>query len=520
MHKDDIKYIGSAQIDSAGCKGCGKQPLNSYDWLSGYADDIDRNKYVEVQFKNTRKVVFTNPLGLEVHKDDIVAVEGSPGVDIGRVVLTGTLAALRFRRQEAHSREPIRQLFRLATQSDLDRCEEAKRREHGTMIEARQIAEALGLEMKIGDVEYQGDGSKAIFYYIADGRVDFRKLIRVLAETFHVRIEMKQIGARQEAGRIGGIGPCGRPLCCAQWMTSFKSVNTAAARYQDLTLNPEKLTGQCAKLKCCTNFEVNTYVEAQKRMPPRDVVLETEEGSFYFFKWDLLKGEVTYTAEKNRSTNACTITTRRAREVIEVNRRGEKPATLLEERYIKKPVSLDILDENLLTRFDDKGRKRRKGNGNNNRGDRTSRSRNTGEKETVEGANPERNTPPKPKRETDTPLVEGGVSDRNLPREESVEEGRANNRRRFPGDRYSNSRRRSPQESREGEGSHLEIEGGARRERRTLRMSSNRLVGDRPINSEGESTARREHRPQRDTRSVRPGGEARLINKDTESHLE
>ncbi len=181
---------------------------------------------------------------------------------------------------------------------------------------------------------------------------------------FHVRIEMKQIGARQEAGRIGGIGPCGRPLCCAQWMTTFKSVNTAAARYQDLTLNPEKLTGQCAKLKCCTNFEVNAYVEAQKRMPPRDLVLETEEGSFYFFKWDLLKGEVTYTAEKNRSTNACTITTRRAREVIEMNRRGEKPATLLEERYIKKPVSLDILDENLLTRFDDKGRKRRKGNAN------------------------------------------------------------------------------------------------------------------------------------------------------------
>lgn len=381
MNKDDIKYIGSARIDAKGCKGCDRQPLSSYDWLVGYSDDIHHNKYVEVQFKNTRKVVFTNPLGLELHKDDLVAVEGSPGVDIGRVVLTGTLAALRFKRQEAYSREPVRQVFRLATPNDLDRCAEAKRREHGTMIEARQIAEDLGLEMKIGDVEYQGDGSKAIFYYIADGRVDFRRLIRVLAETFHVRIEMKQIGARQEAGRIGGIGPCGRPLCCAQWMTNFKSVNTAAARYQELTLNPEKLTGQCAKLKCCTNFEVNTYVEAQKRMPSRDVVLETEEGSFFFFKWDLLKGEVSYTPEKNKTADMRTISTRRVREIIEMNHRGEKPATLLEERYVQKSVSKDILDENVLTRFDDRGRKRRKGNASKGRKTDANRPKNSSEEE-------------------------------------------------------------------------------------------------------------------------------------------
>lgn len=487
MNKDDIKYIGAAHMQPEGCKGCGRQPLSSYDWLSGYSDDIERNKYVEVQFKNTRKVVFTNPLGLEVHKDDMVAVEGSPGVDIGRVVLTGTLAALRFRRQEAHSREPIRQLFRLATQSDLDRCEEAKSREHGTMIEARQIAEELGLEMKIGDVEYQGDGSKAIFYYIADGRVDFRKLIRVLAETFHVRIEMKQIGARQEAGRIGGIGPCGRPLCCAQWMTVFKSVNTAAARYQDLTLNPEKLTGQCAKLKCCTNFEVNTYVEAQKRMPQRDIVLETEEGSFYFFKGDLLKGEVTYTSEKNRSTNACTITTRRAKEVIEMNRRGEKPATLLEERYIQKPVSLDILDENLLTRFDDKGRKRRKGNG-NNRGDRNQRSRNTSARNAEEAS-----------------AEEAAMPSENSPREEVKAEGNGNNRRRNGGDRRPNPRQRTAQSPRE-EGAQPEGEGVARREKRTPRVANNRPEGNRSTRPEGEPAPRRDRRPQRDNRSPREGG--------------
>ena len=231
-------------------------------------------------------------------------------------------------------------------------------------------------------------------------------------------------------------------------------------------------------------------------MPPRDLVLETEEGSFYFFKWDLLKGEVTYTAEKNRSTNACTITTRRAREVIEMNRRGEKPATLLEERYIQKPVSLDILDENLLTRFDDKGRKRRKGNGNNNRGDRAGRTRNAGAKEPVEGA----------------------ASEENLPREEGAEEARPNNRRRPSGDRYSNNRRRAPQGVLEGgEGSQPESEGGARRERRTPRVNSNRPMGDGAVSAEGEPTARREHRPQRDRRFARSGGEARPASKEGDS---
>ena len=353
MYKDDIKYIGSAQIDSAGCKGCGKQPLNSYDWLSGYADDIDRNKYVEVQFKNTRKVVFTNPLGLEVHKDDMVAVEGSPGVDIGRVVLTGTLAALRFRRQEAHSREPIRQLFRLATQSDLDRCEEAKRREHGTMIEARQIAETLGLEMKIGDVEYQGDGNKAIFYYIADERVDFRQLIKDLAAAFHVRIEMKQIGARQEAGRIGGTGPCGRELCCATWMKSFSSVSTNAARCQDISLNPTKLAGMCAKLKCCLNYEVDDYMEASRKLPGKDIHLHTMDAEYFLFKTDILNGLCTYSTDKNLAVNLETISAERAKEIIEMNRQGEKPLSLLHNgqvKPVKKPI--DLLAEADLSRFD------------------------------------------------------------------------------------------------------------------------------------------------------------------------
>ncbi|MBB6275890.1 PSP1 domain-containing protein [Porphyromonas circumdentaria] len=360
MAKDHYKLPG-AKLSADGCKGCGKRPLSSFDWMADLSKDVQDNRYIEVQFKNTRKVVFTNPLNLELHKDDIVAVEGSPGFDVGSVTLTGTLAALRYRRMSENAREQVRQIFRLATPNDIERWEEAKQREHTTMIKARQIAEELGLDMKIGDVEYQGDGSKAIFYYIADSRVDFRKLIRVLAETFHVRIEMKQIGARQEAGRIGGIGPCGRPLCCAQWMTTFKSVNTTAARFQELTLNPEKLTGQCAKLKCCTNFEVNTYLEAQKKMPPKNIVLSTQTENYRFVKWDLLRLELTYVPEGGNLSNSVTLSLRRVREIIEMNKRGEKPEVLLEEVTAPTNVVTDILEANSITRFDgDKRRSRKK----------------------------------------------------------------------------------------------------------------------------------------------------------------
>lgn len=331
--------------------------------MADLSRDVQENKYVEVQFKNTRKQVFLNPLGLELHKDDIVAVEGTPGLDVGRVTLTGMLAALRYRRLPEQAQEQMRQIFRLATSADIERWEEAKSREHGTMIETRRIAERMGLNMKIGDVEYQGDGSKAIFYYIADARVDFRQLIRVLADTFHVRIEMKQIGARQEAGRIGGIGPCGRPLCCTQWITTFKSVNTSAARFQELPLNPEKLTGQCAKLKCCANFEVNTYLEAQKKMPQRSIIMQTEGGDYHFFKWDLLRQEITYVPQRNSSSDSVTISVRRAWEIIEMNKKGEKPKALLREGEQPKPVSADILEENSLSRFDnDKPRTRKRKN--------------------------------------------------------------------------------------------------------------------------------------------------------------
>ena len=220
--------------------------------------------------------------------------------------------------------------------------------------------------MKIGDVEYQGDGNKAIFYYIADERVDFRQLIKVLAERFHVRIEMKQIGARQEAGRIGGIGPCGRELCCATWMTNFISVSTSAARFQDISLNPQKLAGQCAKLKCCLNYEVDQYVESLKRLPSREIVLQTLDADFYYFKADILAHTITYSTDKHALVNESTISARRAFEIIQMNREGQKPAALTEDGNPTAPVSTDLLDQDNITRFDRSrsGKKnKRRGNG-------------------------------------------------------------------------------------------------------------------------------------------------------------
>ena len=245
------------------CKGCSKRQdhkLNVYDWLCDIPEAENATDYVEVQFKNTRKGYFVNSNKIPLEKGDVVAVESSTGHDIGTVSLTGKLVLLQIRKNNVRLDNPPKQIYRKAKPSDIEKYNEAKAREHDTMIRSRQIAADLGLNMKIGDVEYQGDGNKAIFYYIADERVDFRQLIKVLAETFHIRVEMKQIGARQEAGRIGGIGPCGRELCCSTWMSSFNSVSTVAARLQDISLNPQKLAGQCAKLKCCINFEVDSYV--------------------------------------------------------------------------------------------------------------------------------------------------------------------------------------------------------------------------------------------------------------------
>ena len=337
------------------CKGCSRQDkkLNTYDWLADVPNNAEESDMVEVQFKNTRKGYYKNSNKIKLEKGDTVAVEATPGHDIGVVTLTGKLVPLQMKKANNRPDAEIKRIYRKAKPVDMEKYNEAKAKEHATMIKARQIAANLNLNMKIGDVEYQGDGNKAIFYYIADERVDFRQLIKVLAEAFRVRIEMKQIGARQEAGRIGGIGPCGRELCCATWMTSFVSVSTSAARFQDISLNPQKLAGQCAKLKCCMNYEVDSYVEAQKKLPSREIELETKDGTYYFFKADIMANQISYSTEKNFPANLITISGRRAFEIISMNRKGVKPDTLIEsERKPEPKKPIDLLEQESLTRFD------------------------------------------------------------------------------------------------------------------------------------------------------------------------
>lgn len=345
---------------SATAVGPQDQQLNTYDWLAEVPSNYNATQMVEVQFKNTRKGYYKNSTNLPLEKGDIVAVESQPGHDIGRVTLTGQLVELQLKKAKLKPDAEIKRVYRKAKPVDLEKWEMAKAKEHDTMIRSRQIAKSLLLEMKIGDVEYQGDGNKAIFYYIADGRVDFRQLIKVLAETFRVRIEMKQIGARQEAGRIGGIGPCGRELCCATWMTNFVSVSTNAARNQDISLNPQKLAGQCAKLKCCMNYEVDCYVEALKRLPAKQVQLETKDNTYFYFKADILSGMITYSTDKQIPANLVTITNTRAFEIIKMNKAGDKPLRLHDDDYVEPTKeTVDLLDQDDLTRFDKRNKKKR-----------------------------------------------------------------------------------------------------------------------------------------------------------------
>ena len=364
MDYKNMKYQITRGCDRGLCaRGCGRQDkqLNSYDWLADVPGNIDTTDLVEVQFKNTRKGYFHNVNKLDLKKGDIVAVEANPGHDIGVVTLTGRLVELQLKKVHIKSPDDIRRIYRHAKPIDMEKYREAKAREHSTMIESREIAKNLGLDMKIGDVEYQGDGNKAIFYYIADERVDFRQLIKDLAAAFHVRIEMKQIGARQEAGRIGGTGPCGRELCCATWMKNFSSVGTNSARFQDISLNPQKLAGMCAKLKCCLNYEVDNYVEASRRLPARNIVLQTQDADYFYFKADILAGLVTYSTDKNMAANLETITAQRAREVVEMNRNGEKPISLQDNHRQNAPKpSTDLLAGADVSRFDKAKKKKNK----------------------------------------------------------------------------------------------------------------------------------------------------------------
>ena len=355
---------GGEELSAGVCEGCFK--LHVTDWLKDYPDTLPGDIY-EVRFKNTRRGYYQNVNGLSLKEGDIVAVEAAPGHDIGIVSLSGDMVARQMRRVGFNPQNgEFKKIYRKAKPYDIEKWQEAIALEHGTMIKARQIAAEMNLNMKIGDVEYQGDKIKAIFYYIADERVDFRELIKVFAEVFHIRVEMKQIGARQEAGRIGGIGPCGRELCCATWMKNFVSVSTGAARYQDISLNPQKLAGQCAKLKCCMNYEVDTYVEAGKRLPSKEITLQTQDAEYYFFKADILAGLVTYSTDKHLAANLVTLTTARVFEIINMNRRGEKPQRLESGEAAEPAKPADLVEQESLTRFDKrrKNKGKRKDNGN------------------------------------------------------------------------------------------------------------------------------------------------------------
>ena len=345
------------------CDGCFK--LHETAWLEEYPENLPTD-IVEVRFKNTRRAFYQNVNNLPLKRGDIVAVEASPGHDIGIVSLTGDLVARQMRRTGFNPfNGEFKKIYRKAKPYDIEKWQEAIELEHETMIASRQIAADMGLNMKIGDVEYQGDKIKAIFYYIADERVDFRELIKVFAERFHIRIEMKQIGARQEAGRIGGLGACGRELCCASWMSSFSSVTTGAARVQEISLNPQKLAGQCSKLKCCMMYEYDTYVDARKEFPRLREPLQAMDGEYYLVKNDILAGTMTFSSSKDAMVNVTTLSIARVKEIVSQNRAGKKVDRLQAAEDIAPAAEEPTYrsEEDSITRFDQAKRRSKRSRG-------------------------------------------------------------------------------------------------------------------------------------------------------------
>lgn len=450
--------------NSCGCKckkggktSCcmGKNKLEVYDWFEEMPPVIEESKMVEVQFKNTRKGYYLNSNDLDLYKGDIVAVEATPGHDIGEVTLTGKLVELQMKK--TNFRGEIKRVYRKAKASDMEKYDQAKAKEHQTMLRAREIAEELKLEMKISDVEYQGDGNKAIFYYIADGRVDFRQLIKLYASEFRIKIEMKQIGARQEAGRVGGIGPCGRELCCSGYMSNFVSVSTQAARLQDIPLNPQKLAGQCGKLKCCLNFEVDTYVEAQRSLPSRDLVLETKDSFYYHFKTDILSGQISYSTDKHFAANIVSISKDRVFEIMRLNKRGEKPLTLLDKEteaaLSVNNGAIDVLEQESITRFDSNNGNER---GGQNRKDRRKKKKprqsdDRRDQETAGNNNTEGKEPRKVierRNPSNSEVAQNNGDDSKEPKDRQVARNRRRNNNR-PSNKGGNNGQDQPQQSSE-----------------------------------------------------------------------
>jgi cell fate regulator YaaT (PSP1 superfamily) len=357
--------------ESSVCQNNGCSKLSIHNWLDDISSPPINTDIVEVQFKNTRKGFYRNVNNLNLKKGDVIAVESSPGHDIGTVTLLGWLVNRQMKRVGVNPDETeFKKIYRKAKPADIDKWLEAIALEHNTMIRTRQIVAELNLNMKIGDVEFQGDKTKAVFYYIADERVDFRELIKILAEEFQIRVEMRQIGARQEAGRIGGIGSCGRELCCSSWINNFVSVTTNAARVQEISLNPQKLAGQCGKLKCCLNYELDTYIDARKDFPKTTVSLETKDAIFYHQKTDIFKRTMWYSSDPNSAVNLTPVSVDRVKEVITMNSKGVKPLKLVEQvQPVEGSVELgygSVIEQDSLTRFDEKKvkkttKKRKKG---------------------------------------------------------------------------------------------------------------------------------------------------------------
>ena len=408
------------ELEACAVEGCYK--LHETNWLEEYPNNIPTDIF-EVRFKNTRRSYYQNVNNLELKRGDIVAVEAQPGHDIGIISLTGDMVAKQMRRVgfNPHNGE-FKKIYRKARPYDIERWQEAIALEHETMIASRQIAADMGLNMKIGDVEYQGDRLKAIFYYIADERVDFRELIKVFAERFRIRIEMKQIGARQEAGRIGGIGACGRELCCASWMSSFSSVTTNAARMQEISLNPQKLAGQCSKLKCCLMYEYDVYADARRTIPRLREPLQALDGEYFLVKVDPLAQTMSFSTSKNSIVNFTTLSIDRVKEIIALNRAGQKVETLVgddDESVVEEPTYRHAEDS--ITRFDNKNKRSKRSK---------RRSKDRGEQSEGAAGQPEQ---PKQEATTTEPKAEGEADAKpeRKPREERAprrERGRRNER--------------------------------------------------------------------------------------------
>lgn len=363
----------SGEATAQNCPGCHK--LEVFDWMAALPDPLARNQIFELQFKNTRKGYYQNDTDLALKVGDIVAVEASPGHDIGIVTLCGELVTRQMKRTGFNPQGlEFKKIYRKAKPYDIEKWQEAIGLEHSTMIRSRQISTDLGLNMKIGDVEYQGDRLKAIFYYIADERVDFRELIKVLADQFRIRVEMRQIGARQEAGRIGGIAACGRELCCSTWMNNFSSVTIGAARHQEISLNPQKLAGQCGKLKCCLNYELDTYIDARRAFPRLNGPLEAMDGNYHLVKSDIFRKIMWFSPDQQSSAIMIPVGVDRVRKIMAMNRRGEKidrleDITLVQNTAPEEPQILNVVGEESITRFDP-SRRDGESNSNNNRGGR------------------------------------------------------------------------------------------------------------------------------------------------------